>query len=39
MCDFTNKNKETDNFEKLFYDYPAATQLSGASKYSTKRNF
>jgi hypothetical protein len=28
---FTNKNKETDNFEKLFYDYPAATQLSGAS--------
>jgi hypothetical protein len=31
---FTNKNKETDNFEKtfeFFYDYPAATQLSGAS--------
>lgn len=31
---FTNKNKETDNFEKtfeFFYDYPATTQLSGAS--------
>lgn len=31
---FTNKNKETDDFEKtfeFFYDYPATTQLSGAS--------
>jgi hypothetical protein len=31
---FTNKNKETDNFEKtfeFFYDYPAAQQLSGAT--------
>ena len=31
---FTNKNKETDNFEKtfeFFFDYPATTQLSGAS--------
>jgi hypothetical protein len=28
---FTNKkNKETDNFENLYF-YPAATQLSGAS--------
>jgi hypothetical protein len=30
---FTNKNKETDNFEKtfeFFYDYPATTQLNGA---------
>lgn len=30
---FTNKNKETDDFEKSFefyYDYPAATQLQGA---------
>lgn len=29
---FTNKNKETDNFDKyfeFFYDYPAAQQLSG----------
>ena len=29
---FTNKNKETDNFEKtfdFFYDYPAAQQLTG----------
>jgi hypothetical protein len=29
---FTNKNKEADNFEKsfeFFYDYPAAQQLSG----------
>jgi len=32
---FTNKNKETDNFEKtfdFFYDYPAAQQLAGATK-------
>lgn len=31
---FTNKNKETDNFEKIFefyYDYPATTQLQGAT--------
>lgn len=31
---FTNKNKETDNFEKtfeFFYDYPATQQLSGAT--------
>ena len=31
---FTNKKKEADNFEKtfeFFYDYPATTQLSGAS--------
>jgi hypothetical protein len=31
---FTNKNKETDNFEKVFefyYDYPAAQQLSGST--------
>jgi hypothetical protein len=31
---FTNKNKETDNFEKtfeFFFDYPATTQLSGAA--------
>lgn len=31
---FTNKNKETDDFEKtfeFFYDYPATTQLSGAT--------
>ena len=31
---FTNKNKETDNFEKtfdFFYDYPAAQQLTGAT--------
>jgi hypothetical protein len=30
---FTNKNKETDSFEKtfeFFYDYPATTQLNGA---------
>ena len=30
---FTNKNKETDDFEKTFefyYDYPATTQLQGA---------
>lgn len=30
---FTNKNKETDNFEKsfeFFFDYPADKQLSGA---------
>nr|WP_315149539.1 LptE family protein [uncultured Flavobacterium sp.] len=29
---FTNKNKETDNFDKtfeFFYDYPAAQQLNG----------
>jgi Lipopolysaccharide-assembly len=29
---FTNKNKESDNFDKtfeFFYDYPAAQQLSG----------
>jgi len=32
---FTNKNKEKDNFEKPFefyYDYPAAQQLTGATK-------
>jgi hypothetical protein len=32
---FTNKNKETDDFEKSFefyYDYPAAQQLTGATK-------
>ena len=31
---FTNKNKETDNFEKrftFFYDYPATTQLTGTT--------
>ena len=31
---FTNKNKETDDFEKTFefyYDYPATTQLQGAT--------
>jgi hypothetical protein len=31
---FTNKNKETDNFEKpfdFFYDYPAGQQLTGAT--------
>ena len=31
---FTNKNKETDNFEKpfdFFYDYPAAQQFTGAT--------
>ncbi len=31
---FTNKNKETDNFEKpftFFYDYPAEQQLTGAT--------
>lgn len=31
---FTNKNKETDNFEKTFefyYDYPAEQQLTGAT--------
>lgn len=32
---FTNKNKETDNFEKqfeFFYDYAAAKQLTGQTK-------
>ena len=32
---FTNKNKETDNFEKQFdfyYDYDAQKQLTGATK-------
>jgi len=32
---FTNKNKEADDFEKSFefyYDYPAAQQLTGATK-------
>ncbi|PKB16000.1 LptE family protein [Flavobacterium sp. 5] len=32
---FTNKNKEKDDFEKPFefyYDYPASTQLTGATK-------
>ena len=32
---FTNKNKETDNFEKqfdFFYDYPASQQLTGQTK-------
>jgi hypothetical protein len=32
---FTNKNKEADDFEKVFefyYDYPAAQQLTGATK-------
>ena len=32
---FTNKNKETDNFEKqfdFFYDYPASKQLMGTTK-------
>ena len=32
---FTNKNKETDDFEKTFefyYDFPAAQQLTGATK-------
>ncbi len=31
---FTNKNKETDNFEKTFdfyYDYPATRQLTGST--------
>ena len=31
---FTNKNKESDNFEKTFdfyYDYPAAQQLNGST--------
>jgi hypothetical protein len=31
---FTNKNKETDNFEKsfsFFYDYPGDQQLIGSS--------
>lgn len=31
---FTNKNKETDNFEKTFefyYDYPATQQLTGST--------
>jgi len=31
---FTNKNKETDNFDKtfeFFYDYPADQQLTGAT--------
>jgi len=31
---FTNKNKEINNFEKtfdFFYDYPATTQLNGAT--------
>jgi hypothetical protein len=31
---FTNKNKETDNFEKIFefyYDYPAEQQLAGST--------
>ncbi len=31
---FTNKNKEADNFDKtfdFFYDYPAAQQLTGAT--------
>lgn len=31
---FTNKNKEIDNFERQFsfyYDYPAATQLTGST--------
>jgi len=30
--EFTNKNKEADDFDKtfeFFYDYPAAQQLSG----------
>ncbi|WP_264565426.1 LptE family protein [Flavobacterium sp. N3904] len=34
-CRFTNKNKEADDFEKVFefyYDYPAAQQLDGATK-------
>jgi hypothetical protein len=32
---FTNKNKEADDFEKVFefyYDYPAEQQLTGATK-------
>ena len=32
---FTNKNKEADDFEKVFefyYDYPANQQLAGATK-------
>ena len=32
---FTNKKKETDNFEKTFdfyYDYPATQQLTGSTK-------
>lgn len=32
---FTNKNKEADDFEKSFefyYDFPASSQLSGATK-------
>ena len=32
---FTNKNKETDDFEKVFefyYDYPASQQLTGTTK-------
>jgi hypothetical protein len=31
---FTNKNKETDDFEKTFefyYDYPATQQLTGST--------
>lgn len=35
MVRFTNKNKEADDFEKTFefyYDFPAAQQLTGATK-------
>ncbi|WP_116796033.1 LPS assembly lipoprotein LptE [Flavobacterium sp. 103] len=35
MVRFTNKNKEADDFEKSFefyYDFPAAQQLTGATK-------
>lgn len=38
---FTNKNKETDNFEKPFefyYDYPATQQLSGATLNSALKD-
>ena len=34
MVRFSNKRKETDNFEKrfsFFYDFPAETQLTGAT--------
>jgi hypothetical protein len=34
MFDLLIKNKEIDNFERhliSFYDYPAATQLTGAT--------
>jgi hypothetical protein len=38
---FTNKNKETDNFEKTFefyYDYPATQQLVGSTLNSALKD-